>query len=96
MFGASPRRSGAAMDPSERAKSSSGRTCLHLAAAYGHKHIVEFLANASADLNATDLQGRSALVYATQQNHQHVIKYLQEVVERPPEERPWTTIRRRG
>jgi glutaminase len=22
-----------------------GRTCLHLAAAYGHKHIVEFLAN---------------------------------------------------
>jgi hypothetical protein len=77
-------RNGTNMDAADE----DGRTCLHLAAAYGHKHIVEFLANASADLNATDLQGRSALVYATQQNHQHVIKYLQEVVERPPEERP--------
>ena len=49
------------------------------AAAYGHTHVVEFLANAGANLGAVDLIGRSALVYATQQHHQHVIKYLQGV-----------------
>ena len=65
-----------------------GRTCLHLAAAYGHKHIVEFLANAGANLGAVDLIGRTALVYAKQQHHQHVVKYLQEVVGQPLEERP--------
>ena len=67
-----------------------GRTCLHLAAAYGHKHIVKFLANMGdgrVNLDALDLQGRSALVYATQQGHHHVVKYLQEVMKQPVEER---------
>ena len=73
-----------------------GRTCLHLASAYGHKHIVEFLANMPpdaatgkprADLHAVDLQGRTALVYAHQQNHQHVVRYLQEVMDAPHAER---------
>ena len=58
------------------------------AAAYGHKHVVEFLANVGANLGAVDLIGRTALVYATQQHHQHVIKYLQGLVGQPLEERP--------
>ena len=69
-------RNGSDMDAADE----DGRTCLHLAAAYGHKHIVEFLANLGhgrVNLDAVDLQGRTALVYATQQNHQHVVRYLQ-------------------
>ena len=80
-------RNGGDMDAADE----DGRTCVHLAAAYGHKHIVEFLANLGPErvsLDAVDLQGRTALVYATQQNHQHVVKYLQEVVGQPVEERP--------
>jgi len=53
-----------------------GWTPLHLAAAYGHKDMAEFLLAQRADVNARDKIGGTPLHYAADRGYKHVTEVL--------------------
>jgi len=52
------------------------KTLLHTACRYGNSHIVEWLLNNGADINATDSENRTPLEYAIGTNNDKIAKYL--------------------
>ena len=52
------------------------RSCLQIAAEYGHRHILQLLLTAGADPNRSDDWGNTALLYATRQGNDDIIKDL--------------------
>ncbi|KAL5708375.1 hypothetical protein ACHQM5_019175 [Ranunculus cassubicifolius] len=57
-------------------KDSEGRTALHMAAANGHKGIVEYLIQNGVDLNAYNVEKNTALHWACLNGHIEVVKTL--------------------
>jgi ankyrin repeat protein len=53
-----------------------GWTPLHLAAAYGHKDMAEFLLAQRADVNARDQRGGTPLLYAADRGYKQVAEVL--------------------
>jgi ankyrin repeat protein len=57
-------------------QSKHGKTCLHLAAQYGHEDIVKLLVESGANVNILDSDNCSPLFSAVQHYHYNIVEYL--------------------